>query len=231
MWLTKSNGFAPLGHFVHLPEAFFLELAVPHCKDLIYNEDFRIEVGCHCKGKTDIHTTGIAFDGGVDKLFDPREVDYLIELSLDLCSGHPQDGTVQKYILPTGEFRMEAGSDFQETCHPSLDLHVSSSRCGNSGKDLQQRRFPGAVPTDDPENLALFHPERHVSQRPKYRIRAVASVDLAKRPVRVFLALDPRPPALELRASGNYGLSRPSGYCFQRFSIFITLPIALEIPC
>src|ERR1700722_9920694 len=55
----KQNRTAAFCNIVHFTQAFFLKLSVSHRKNLIHNQNLRLQMRCHGKGKSHIHSRGI----------------------------------------------------------------------------------------------------------------------------------------------------------------------------
>ena len=53
-------------------------------------------------------------------------------------------------VFPTGELRVEAGTEFEEQSHASIDATVSPRLAKNPGHDLKQSALTGAVGTMSP---------------------------------------------------------------------------------
>ena len=58
------------------------------------------------------------FDGGIEEFFYLGEIDDLVELPFYLGPAHAKDRPVEEYVLPAGEFWMEAGTDLEKARHP-----------------------------------------------------------------------------------------------------------------
>ena len=53
----------------------------------------------------------------IEKLFDFSEGNDFVELRNDLRPFHAEDCAVQKYVFAPGQFRVKAGSNFQQARH------------------------------------------------------------------------------------------------------------------
>src|SRR6266566_4663543 len=102
-------------------------------------------MGCDRKSETHVHTTRVTLDGRIEELLHLCESDDPIEFLSDFSAAHAKDGAIQGNILPASEFGVETGSDLEQTRDPTLDLNTSGAWLCNSGKYLQQCRFPGTV--------------------------------------------------------------------------------------
>src|SRR5262249_44125983 len=76
--------------------------------------------------------------------------------------GHAKDGAGEKRVLAASELGMEAGADFEKRTDASVNFGPAGGRSGNSGQDLQERRFAGAVAADEAEDFAFTDVERDV---------------------------------------------------------------------
>src|SRR6185312_7976551 len=76
--------------FLHCAEAFFLEAGIPNRKHLVYDQDFRIQVGGDRKSQSQTHTRRIAFNGSVDMPCYAGKLNNGVELRIDFFFGHSQ---------------------------------------------------------------------------------------------------------------------------------------------
>ena len=65
----------------HAAEALALELGVADGKDLIDDEDVRLEMGGHREGQSKVHARRVPLDRGVEELSEAGELDDLVEPS------------------------------------------------------------------------------------------------------------------------------------------------------
>ena len=105
-------------------------------------------------------------DGSVEELLDLGELDDLVELALDLCAPHPQDGAIQVDVLAAGQLRMKAGADLQQAADPAVQIDPAGGRLGDPRQNLQQRGLARAVAADDAHDLAWHDVETDIAQRP-----------------------------------------------------------------
>src|SRR5713101_3600925 len=110
----EDDGLVLLLELGQLVETLGLEGGVPHGKNLIDQENVWIRVSGHREAQAHLHSRGIVLDGGVNESLDLGEGHDLIELALDLPSGHAHDGAIQEDVLPTGQVRVKAGPDLDE---------------------------------------------------------------------------------------------------------------------
>jgi hypothetical protein len=144
-----------------------LEAGVTDGQDLIHDQDFRVQVGCDTESQADVHSTGVSFHRRVQKLFDFRKGDDLIELALDLAPAHAQDGAIEEDIISAGKLRMETGADLKETPYSAAKVGAARRRFRDAGKDFQQSGFAGAVPADDTYSLTRLDLKADILEGPK----------------------------------------------------------------
>src|SRR5688572_2623113 len=89
------------GDFSHAAQTFTLEGGVSDGKDLIDDQNLRLQMSGHGERQSNIHAAGIAFHGSVDESFDLGEGDDLVKLAFDLSPAHSQNRAIEKGILAT----------------------------------------------------------------------------------------------------------------------------------
>src|ERR1041385_9577959 len=124
------------GNIMHFAKAFSLKLYVSDSQHLVHNEDFGLEMGGDGKGQAHIHAAGVTLDWCVQELLDLGERDDLIELPLNFCLAHPENGSVQVNVFPAGQLLMKAGPHFEQTRHATPELNATFGGFGNPAKDL-----------------------------------------------------------------------------------------------
>ena len=97
------------GNIVHLAQAFALEFSISDCQHLIHYQDIRLQMGCYRESQPQVHSAGIALDGGIDKFLNPGKIYDLIKFPFNGLAVHTQDSAIEIDILPTGQFGVEAG--------------------------------------------------------------------------------------------------------------------------
>ena len=83
-------------------------------------QDFRFQMGCDCKGQSQIHSAGITFHRRIDELLHPGKRHDLVELPGYLRPLHPQDGPIEVHILSAGQFPVKACPYLQERAAPTI---------------------------------------------------------------------------------------------------------------
>ena len=163
-------------HQLHHPlETLFLEGRVAHRQDFVHNQYFRLHNGGHGEGQPDLHAGRIGFQRRVDKLPKPGVIhDFFIFFFHELFA-ETQNRSVKKNIFPAGQLLAEPAAQFQHGRHPTGGNRRSAGGLINAGNHLQQGAFPGAVPADNPENLAPAHLKSDFLQRVKILVLLAAA--------------------------------------------------------
>src|SRR5262245_35157036 len=91
----KQNGPSLPRYIRHFTQALPLKRDIAYREHFINDENFRLHMSRHGKSQTDIHPTGIALYGSIDKFLGFREGDDLVELAVDLRPLHAQYCSVQ----------------------------------------------------------------------------------------------------------------------------------------
>src|SRR5271157_62953 len=117
----KQDRATASGCVMHLTETFLLKFRVAHSKDFVHDQDFWFQMGSDRKGESHIHTAAVAFHWRIEEFFDFSERNDLVKLCLNLGAAHPEDRTIQIDVLASGQFRVEAGADFKQAGHATLD--------------------------------------------------------------------------------------------------------------
>jgi hypothetical protein len=68
---------------------------------------------------------------------------------------------------------MEARADLEQAPDAPINFHPAGGWIGDPAKDFQERGFPGAVPSDQPEHIPMLYFQIHVFERPKRFMRRV----------------------------------------------------------
>ena len=155
-----------LGNVFHLTYRFLLELRIAHRKHFIHHQDLRLQERSDSEPKPHSHTGGITFDRGVNIAFTAGEINDLVQLGLDLITGHAEDGAVHEDILTSGHLAMEACADFEQGANSTMGSYRTRGRTGDAAQEFEQCRFAGAVLADDADDVALLDLEVDVAQSP-----------------------------------------------------------------
>ena len=66
---------------------------------------------------------------------------------------HAEDCAVEIDVLPTSQFLMKAGPDFEQGAHSAPDLRCSGGWSGDARKKFKQGSFACAIPANDPQDI------------------------------------------------------------------------------
>ena len=170
LWLTKST-VRPLGNVAHFSEAFLLKLGVSDGQDFVHDQNFRLQMRGHRKGEANIHPTTVTFYRSIKEYLYTGKGNDLIELALNFQSAHPENRSVQEDVFAACQIRMEPGADFQQTGDPAGDGYAATARFRDATKNLEQGALPGAITSDDPDDITVVDFEGNVPKRPKFFAR------------------------------------------------------------
>src|SRR2546422_5595490 len=109
------------------------------------------------KCQAHVHTAGVMFDRGVDKLLNFGKGHYLIKLLPDLGVLHAEDRTVQKDILAPGQLRLKACAHFEQRSNPAVNVGIAFRGFSNSREDFEQSALPRSVAADDADDFAVLY--------------------------------------------------------------------------
>ena len=118
-----------------------------------------------------MHSRRVTLYRRIQEAFDFGKGDDFVEFPDYLGPGHAEYCPVQEHILPACQFRMKAGSNFQQARDPPRDGNPSRRRIGNAAQDLEQGRLACAVTSDYSDSLARFDIEGDVFQCPELLTR------------------------------------------------------------
>jgi hypothetical protein len=170
----QQNRSAGPSHIIHLTETFLLKVRVADRKHFINDQDFRIQVRGHGKGKPQIHPARVVFDGRIEESLDFSERNNFVKSLVDLAMPHSQDCAIQVHILTAAQIGMKPRADFKQARNPAVQLNTSAGWLDDSRKDFEKRGFAGSVATYDTHNFARHDFEADVSQRPYGVVAAVS---------------------------------------------------------
>src|SRR4051812_30848867 len=116
-------------HFAHtaLPE-----VNIADGQRLIDEKNLRIHMDRHGKGKTNGHTARVSLDRLINKGPDLSEGFDILIAGVDFLGGKAQNGCVEINVVAAGEFGVEAGPEFEQRRHTSVDGDVAASWMQNA---------------------------------------------------------------------------------------------------
>ena len=160
----KQNCLALLLEFFELPITLCLEKDVPDRQCLIDNQNLRIDIDRHSKSQPHKHTAGVRLDRLVHKVADIGKVQNILQSRIDLFLGKADHRPLQIDVLHARIFHVKSCAKLEQRGNPTVHDHLSGRRIQHAGDNLQDRRLPGSVRTDDPNCLTLRHLKIHIRQ-------------------------------------------------------------------
>src|SRR4029079_14249328 len=128
-----------VSYVAHFSETLLLKLSVADCENFIYNKYLRFQMRSYGKSQAHIHPAGIAFDRSINEFLHSGKINYLIKPRADLGLGHPQNCAVEKNVLASRQFPVQARAHLQEADNPAFDPYLPLSRRSHSGEYFQER--------------------------------------------------------------------------------------------
>ena len=123
-------------NFVYLSETFPLKFRIADGQYLIDHENLRLEMSGDGESEPDIHARRITLYWSIQKSFNSRKGDDLVELPRDLLSFHAKNCAIQKDIFPPRELGMKARSDLQQATDASAHPNPPLRRLRDSTENL-----------------------------------------------------------------------------------------------
>ena len=118
------------------------------------------------EAQTHHHAARIRFHRLVDELADLREFGDFREPEIDLFRGKSQNRRIQVYVLAAGEFGVESGAEFEESCHAAVNGDGPCAGLQNARADLEECALTATILADDAKRFAAVDLEREIPQRP-----------------------------------------------------------------
>src|ERR1700730_1829992 len=120
----------------------------------------------HRKTQPRIHAGRVMFDEGIDVLFQFRECNDLVKQTRPDGPTEPEQATVQLNIVPAGEVRVETGAKLEHRCDWFDASDLPTGRRSDPRGQFQHSALAAAIPSDQPQNLALLTFEVDIPQSP-----------------------------------------------------------------
>src|SRR5687767_13346312 len=98
---------------------------------------------------------------------------------------------------------MEPGANLQQARNTALDFYITRTGSGYLGKNFQQGALTRAIPTDNSQNLALFHLEADILQSPELFSHSPRVMFVADLERRIWFASQLGPPAGKIFLEGG----------------------------
>src|SRR5690348_2518336 len=137
--------------------AFLAESGIAHRQNLVNQQDIRVNLGGHGESQSHVHAGRILFDRGINEFANLREVyDALLPFQ-NLPAGQTQQQAVNEDVLPSGEFVVKSGPQFNQRRDAATNRNLSRSGAINAGNNLEDCALSGPVPADQAQRAAVFH--------------------------------------------------------------------------
>ena len=160
----KKDGFSHFFKIFKFLIAFRLKEYVSYRQRLIDNQYFRVNVNRYRKCQPYKHTTGICLDRLMHKVTDICKIKNILHLCINLFPGKTNHGSIKVDILNSGIFHIEACAQLQQCRNSSINLYMTTGWIQDSGNNLKNRRFSGAVGSDYANGFSSFYIKRNIMQ-------------------------------------------------------------------
>ncbi len=127
------------------------------------------------KSQSGVHARTVALDRGVDEILQPRESNDFVEFLFDLVPAHPQNGAIEKDVLPPGQIGVKSGSHFDQGGKLPVDPQLALGGFHDAAEVFENGALPGPVMPDDADRLAPAHLKANVLQRPEFPLLQLRS--------------------------------------------------------
>ena len=151
------------------------------------------------ESQADIHAGGVGLDRLINELADSGELHDAIEARINLAPAETEHDAVDVDVLAAGDLRMEPRTELNERSDSSAHPYDAAARLENAGDDFQQRRFAGAVPSNDSKCLAALDDEGDITERGDARLGRELEIALEERTLERRELGTPSPQAVVLR--------------------------------
>jgi len=123
-------------------------------------------VGCYRKSQAQVHARRVALDGRVNEFFNFRKSHDFIKTGFDFLFMHAENSSVKEDVLASGQFRVKAGTHFQQRTDATAQFAISFSWISHAREYLKQGALAGAVASNDAQGLPAFDLKVDVPQSP-----------------------------------------------------------------
>jgi hypothetical protein len=131
------------------------EVDIAHGKSFIDNQEFRIHMYRNRESEANEHTAGIGFDRLINKLTNFGESLNGWHALPDVIVREAQEASVQDYVFPAGELRVEAGAQLEEGRQFPVHCKTSLSWGEDASDELEECAFAGTILADDAKGFAF----------------------------------------------------------------------------
>ena len=96
LWDTNKTVWPCFPYGFDSLQAFFLELGVANRKDLVHQENLRLNMRRYGKRQPHVHSAGVMLDWLVQVMANVGKVDNLVQLAYDLAVAHARVAAFRK---------------------------------------------------------------------------------------------------------------------------------------
>src|SRR5262249_52701067 len=148
-------------------KALPLKVRVADRQHLIDQENLGIEVHSDGKRQSHVHPRREVLDRRLHEIGELTEFDDRVVVPVDLAPAESEQSPIQVHVLAPAVLGMEARTKFQQRRDTAADLNPAEVRPQNPGQHLEQRALARSVGPDNAEELASWHVEADIAERPQ----------------------------------------------------------------
>src|SRR6185369_3722416 len=123
------------------------------------------------ESETNVHAARIRLQWLVNEIADLREACDLGKQLLGFGFRETHQRSVHENVFDAGELRIESRAQLKQRGDAAFNRYTAVCRFECAGDDLQERRFAGAVWTNDAGGGPCFDFKANVFQRPELAVR------------------------------------------------------------
>jgi len=135
---AKKNGLAGVLERHDAVKRLASKRAVANRQRFIDHQNIGLHAGGYGKSQAHEHAAGIRLHRLADKVADVGKSQNAVQPLIDLGPAQPQNGGIHVNVFQPGEVGVEAGSQFQQRCHPAFDLQLAAASLQRAADHLQQ---------------------------------------------------------------------------------------------
>ena len=148
-----------------LGEALVLEGLVAYGKDLIGEQDVRLQMDRHGEAQAHLHSGGIIFERRINEVFEFGEFDDVLHPLFDIPIAEAVEAGVEKDVFKSRQFGVEAHPQLDKWSDTPMGDHLPLGGDQDARDNLQQCAFARAVVAQETQRLAALHGKADIVQR------------------------------------------------------------------
>ena len=158
----ENDRLALRAQLVEHREALLLERRVTDREHLVDQQYVGVRLHHGREGKPHLHAGRVVLELEVDEGLELGELDHVIEAGPCLARTQAHHHRIDRHVLGGGQVGIEPDPQLDERCQPARDPDTARVDAVDACEALEQGALPGAVATEDAEELALHDPKRDV---------------------------------------------------------------------